>query len=270
VNEYDTSGIEDLVNQNYSAYENYLEVPMFIKQNVKDLAKQITAGYLTEYDKAKAIETYLKTHYTYITDNVTSPPPGKDMVEWFLFGSKSGKATQFATAFVILCRINNIPARYVVGFKDGEYDGDLNYSIRASNAHAWGEVYFNNYGWQIFDPCSSSASKEPPKYNVTVDLNESKIYNLTAIDRYTSFNITGTALVDISGSEVSTDGITVNVYARVNGNWYEVGDAKTDNLGNFNATCKLNKEIPTGVITAFAAYSPETERYNESPWDMVY
>jgi hypothetical protein len=53
----------------------------------------------------------------------------------------------------ILARTQGIPARYVTGFLPGEYN-DLggDYIVRASDAHAWVEVYFPDYGWITFDP----------------------------------------------------------------------------------------------------------------------
>ena len=46
-----------------------------------------------------------------------------------------------------------IPARYVTGFLPGEYnDVGGDYIVRESDAHAWVEVYFPDYGWITFDP----------------------------------------------------------------------------------------------------------------------
>ncbi|MEF8936509.1 MAG: transglutaminase domain-containing protein, partial [Halovenus sp.] len=42
--------------------------------------------------------------------------------------------------------------RYVVGYSSGQQVGEDTYEVRAMNAHAWVEVYFEDIGWVRFDP----------------------------------------------------------------------------------------------------------------------
>lgn len=128
----------------------YLQLPA-LDPRVAKLAEQITAGAKNPYDKAARIETYLKTKYAYSLD--LSDPKGKDPLSFFLFDRRAGHCEYFASAMTILTRTQGIPARYVTGFLPGEYNdigGD--YIVRASDAHAWVEVYFPDYGWITFDP----------------------------------------------------------------------------------------------------------------------
>jgi hypothetical protein len=133
------------------AYKHmYLQLPQ-LDPRVAKLAAQITAGAKNPYDKAARIETYLKTKYGYSLD--LTDPHGKDPLSYFLFDRRAGHCEYFASAMTILVRTLGVPARYVTGFLPGEYN-DLggDYIVRASDAHAWVEVYFPDYGWVTFDP----------------------------------------------------------------------------------------------------------------------
>ena len=52
---------------------------------------------------------------------------------------------------VLMARSVGLPARVAVGFAPGERQEDGTYLVREANAHAWAEVYFPGYGWQIFE-----------------------------------------------------------------------------------------------------------------------
>lgn len=128
----------------------YLQLPD-LDPRIKELALQITAKAPTEYDKATAIELYLKSHYQYslnLTGEQTSDP-----LAYFLFTRRSGHCEYFAAAMTVLLRDAGIPARYVGGFLPGEYnDVGGDWIVRASDAHTWVEVFFPGYGWITFDP----------------------------------------------------------------------------------------------------------------------
>jgi transglutaminase-like putative cysteine protease len=128
----------------------YLQVPE-LDPRIKELALQITAKAPTEYDKAAAIELYLKTHYQYslnLTGKQTDDP-----LAYFLFTRRSGHCEYFAAAMTVMLRDVGIPARYVGGFLPGEYnDVGGDWIVRASDAHTWVEVFFPGYGWITFDP----------------------------------------------------------------------------------------------------------------------
>jgi hypothetical protein len=137
--------------------ESYLQVPP-LDPRIKDLAEQASARATNPYDKAKSIELYLKTHYAYTLD--LRGDPGNDPLAHFLFVRRAGHCEYFASAMAIMLREIGIPARYATGFLPGEYNdigGD--YIIRESDAHAWVEAYFPNYGWITFDPTPGSDVK---------------------------------------------------------------------------------------------------------------
>lgn len=128
----------------------YLQLPD-LDARIKPLADQMTSGANNPFDKAASIERYLQTKYAYTLD--LSGPRTADPMPYFLFQSKAGNCEYFASAMTVLLRSEGIPARYVTGFLGGEYNdvaGD--FIVRASDAHAWVEVYFPEYGWITFDP----------------------------------------------------------------------------------------------------------------------
>jgi len=138
--------------------ETYLQVPA-LDPRVAELARSITANARTPYDKAVAIESYLRSHYRYTLD--LAGRPGADALAQFLFDVRAGHCEYFASAMTILLRTLEVPARIVNGFLPGEYNelgGD--YIVRASDAHTWVEVYFAGYGWITFDPTPAAPAAQ--------------------------------------------------------------------------------------------------------------
>lgn len=128
----------------------YLQLPV-TDPRVVELARQITQQQPTPYDKALAIETYLRRTYGYTLDLPSAMPA--DPIAFFLFDYRRGHCEFFASAMAIMLRTLGIPTRLVNGFLQGGYnDVSGNYTVRASDAHSWVEVYFPNYGWVSFDP----------------------------------------------------------------------------------------------------------------------
>jgi transglutaminase-like putative cysteine protease len=139
--------------------DRYLSLPATVPQRVRDLAEEIVglAGAANPYDKAKAIETHLRTKYKYNT-SIPLPPTGADRVDWFLFQGKEGYCEYYAGAMVVMLRHLGIPARMASGYAPGTYDAKAGaYIVKESAAHTWPEVYFPGYGWVEFEPTPSQA-----------------------------------------------------------------------------------------------------------------
>ncbi len=132
--------------------ERYLAVPEILPARVARLARRITAGEDTVYDKVKAIEAYMAENYRYSTQSPV-PPEGRDAVDHFLFDTDVGFCEQFASATAIMLRTLDVPARVVAGYTPGSRNPLTGYyEVRNSDAHSWVEVYFDRYGWYEFDP----------------------------------------------------------------------------------------------------------------------
>ena len=140
----------------------YLALPASVPERVKELSATITAGAMTPYDKAAAIESYLRT-FPYTLD-IAAPPEGRDVADYFLFELKQGYCDYFATAMVVLARAAGLPARLVMGYASGVYDPESGqYLVSEADAHTWAEVYFPGAGWIEFEPTSSRPAIQRPE-----------------------------------------------------------------------------------------------------------
>jgi transglutaminase-like putative cysteine protease len=138
---------------------NYLQLPD-LDPRIPQLASQVSNSASNNYDKAVAIEKYLKAHYGYTLQLLRTPVD--DPLANFLFVRKQGHCEYFASSMAVMLRTLRIPARVVNGFRSSEFnDVTDQYVIRAKDAHAWVEAYFPGYGWVTFDPTPGGAVGSP-------------------------------------------------------------------------------------------------------------
>lgn len=135
----------------------YLQLPGSLPARVRSLAERVTAGASDPYQKALAVQNYLRKTYPYNLQ-VPPPPAGRDVVDYFLFDAPGGFCSHYASAMAVMLRSTGVPARVVTGYAMGEFDPDRQaYRVPASAAHAWVEVYFPGYGWVEFEPTAVRA-----------------------------------------------------------------------------------------------------------------
>jgi len=136
---------------------------------VEALAKKITAGDTTNYDKVESLIAWMGAHTRYSTD-IPPLPPGADTVDEFLFGDRVGFCEQISTSLAVMLRSIGVPTREAVGYVPGSYNPitDL-YQIRADDAHAWVQVWFPGFGWQSFDPTAAVPLANPAPGTVALD-----------------------------------------------------------------------------------------------------
>lgn len=148
--------------------DKYLQLPDTVSGRVLDLAQQITAPYNTPFEKATAIEAYLrKIPYN---ETIPNPPPSRDLVDWFVFEAKEGYCDYYASAFTVMARSVGIPTRLAAGYARGEYLPELGVlRTHEYDAHSWPEVYFPDYGWIEFEPTAADPQvqrvEEPGEIN---------------------------------------------------------------------------------------------------------
>ena len=83
---------------------------------------------------------------------------GEHTADEFWFDRKEGFCEHIASAFVVLMRALDIPARVVTGYQGGERNAvDGFWVVRQSDAHAWTEVWLAGRGWVRVDPTSAVA-----------------------------------------------------------------------------------------------------------------
>jgi protein-glutamine gamma-glutamyltransferase len=131
----------------------YLELPENLDQRITTMTRDIVAraGARNAYDRARAIESYLRDNYDYSLDLKAG---GRDPLSDFLFNVRAGHCEYFSTAMAVMLRTQGIASRVVNGFLPGEYNEAAGaYTVRQSDAHSWVEAYFpKTDSWVTFDP----------------------------------------------------------------------------------------------------------------------
>ena len=132
--------------------DKYLGLPASGQERTRDLARELTKDAATPYDAVLALNEHLKNNYPY---DLSIPPQRESMdaVEYFLFEEGRGYCEQFSSSLAVMARSLGIPTRIATGYVSGEYNPFTGlYQVKASDAHAWVEVYFPGHGWSTFDP----------------------------------------------------------------------------------------------------------------------
>ena len=138
-------------------WTRYTQLPPDMPARVSALAQDITAGAETPYDKAVAVESWLKSNIEYNL-SIDPPPFGSDGVDYFLFDNRAGYSEYFGSAMTVLMRSLDIPARLATGYTTGRLISGSNlYQVSDHHSHGWTEVYFPGYGWIPFEPTPGRA-----------------------------------------------------------------------------------------------------------------
>jgi len=134
--------------------EHYLQLPPTLHADVAALARRLTSGAATPFEKARAIERALQRDWQYSLEGGHDPA---DPLADFLFRRREGHCEYFATAMAVLARQAGVPARIVNGFYGGVWNpyGDY-FAIRQADAHSWVEAWIPGAGWITFDPTPPS------------------------------------------------------------------------------------------------------------------
>ncbi len=171
-----------LLRNSYEAIiqKEYTQLPSATQQRLKEYCEQTPLTDLNE------ITTYilvtLNNHATYTT-TPGNTPPNKDVLDYFLFESGKGYCVHYASVATLMYRMYGIPARYVTGFavqensfEQGENalfpnnSHDTLYSAVVSDkyAHAWVEIFLEDYGWvpvEVTPTSTGTMAASYPGYN---------------------------------------------------------------------------------------------------------
>ncbi|MCH7578899.1 MAG: transglutaminase domain-containing protein [Chloroflexi bacterium] len=123
---------------------------------IHGLATDLSVGEPNIYDKAVAIEDYLRTFPIDLEIPVT--PRDRDTIDYFLFDLQRGYFDYHASAMVVMLRSMGIPSRLAIGYvlqPSERVSGSDRYLVTEQSAFAWPEVYFPGYGWIEFNPTPS-------------------------------------------------------------------------------------------------------------------
>ena len=136
---------------------SYLQLPEDLPARVLELAEQFK-GDESPYVRANQIHRYLRERFVFLTpepEGSMERPADHDPVDWFLFERRVGDSGNFSSAFVILARAAEIPARVVSGWAIKRDAG--NQVVNADQAHQWAEIALDGVGWITFDPTRQDA-----------------------------------------------------------------------------------------------------------------
>lgn len=139
----------------------YTQLPADLPARDVELARAITAGATTTYDRVMAVQRWLRRNTRYDLD-VPRDPPGVDAVDEFLFVRRAGFCEHIASAMAVLLRAVGVPTRFVTGYGPGERNPFTGYyDVRESDAHAWVEVLYPGVGWVPYDPTFGVPAASP-------------------------------------------------------------------------------------------------------------
>lgn len=127
-----------------------LALPPVLDERLRALARSLAPG-ADPHTQLEATVEHLRRGYRYTLR------PGAfhgDPLAEFLFEKKAGYCEYFASAAVVLLRLQGVPARFVKGLSVGpqtDVGGGL-HVVRESDAHAWVEAWMPAEGWVEADP----------------------------------------------------------------------------------------------------------------------
>lgn len=130
---------------------------------IREQALAVTSATSSDYDALVALQRWFRgLEFEY---SLSAPVrsgfdgTGLEAVQEFL-EVKSGYCVHFASAFAIMARTLDMPARIVVGYLPGSatnesIDDQTVHEVYSSQLHAWPEVHFEGIGWVPFEPTNS-------------------------------------------------------------------------------------------------------------------
>ncbi len=144
------------MNETPLSLRNWLQLPGGFNPRTLELAASWRAQ---EQDPAGLVDRALRMFHDEPFHYTTKPPLlGRDTVDDFLFRTRAGFCEHYASAFVVLMRALEVPARVVTGYQGGEFNPvDDFWLIRQADAHAWAEVWLPGRGWVRVDPTAAVA-----------------------------------------------------------------------------------------------------------------
>jgi len=157
-------------------YAAVTQLPVEPSDKIKQLVSQLQGFGSPPDNFIKLLLNHFREedfHYT-----LTPPIMEENPIESFLFKTRYGFCSHYASAFVYLMRVAHIPARVVTGYQGGELNKAGNFlEIRQADAHAWAEVWLKDRGWVRVDPTAAIA---PERIERDINLNRQTFGSIAA------------------------------------------------------------------------------------------
>ncbi len=169
VPDYDAAGLSRARPAPFSISSEYATVPDDLPDMVVDLAEQVTDGVDNPYDQAVALQDWFRNpdNFTYSLEPEDGAITGNGndaLVRFLAPEGRVGYCEQFSAAMAIMARALEIPARVSVGFLAADAVGGSTYEFSSHDLHAWPELYFEGYGWVMFEPTPQDRASSVPDY----------------------------------------------------------------------------------------------------------
>ncbi len=144
------------LNETRLSLQEWLQLPPGHARRTMEMAARWRAE---EHDAERLVDRALAMFRDNAFRYTMSPPRLEgDPVDRFLFETRAGFCEHFSSAFVVLMRALDIPARVVTGYQGAEHNASDDYWIvRQADAHAWAEVWLEGRGWVRVDPTAAVA-----------------------------------------------------------------------------------------------------------------
>ncbi len=145
----------------------YTQVPVHILTRLSNLCQENPQESLEEITAFILYTLHENAEYT-MAPGWT--PLNEDMVEYFLFESGRGYCEHFATAAVLMYRLYGIPARYAAGYVvqpsafTQQEEGSWKAVVTDEEAHAWAEIFLEDYGWTPVEVTPMSTGESAAMY----------------------------------------------------------------------------------------------------------
>ncbi len=179
--------------------ERYVSLPDSFPEDLRATAESVVEGTNSPYARVRALQDWFRDNFVYDLD-VRYSGGTKGMKEFIT--ARRGFCEQFASTFAAFARSLGIPARVAVGFTPGVIENG-EYVVRARNAHAWPEVWFDRIGWVSFEPTPGRGAPGNDAYTGVPPAQDETVEPETS-DSAPSSASTPTTAAPSSGSDPST------------------------------------------------------------------
>ncbi len=160
---YDETRLDRAAPGNTGVSLEFLELPSNLPPIVRDLASQVTAGEPTQFRKARALQSWFRSEFTYSLDNVDAVN-NSGLEDFLAEDGRVGYCEQFAASMALMARSLGIPSRVAVGFLEPASLGAGRWQFSSHDLHAWPELYFAGSGWVRFEPTPADRAPDAPGY----------------------------------------------------------------------------------------------------------
>lgn len=141
------------------------QVPGNLPSVIARVALRVTERAQSPYARAVALQNWFRDKGGFTYSLAHRPGSGMSELARFITTDKVGYCEQFAAAMAVMGRTLGIPSRVAVGFLHPQPTGTPDSWVYTSDdLHAWPEMYFQGYGWVVFDPTPAVRTGAAPAY----------------------------------------------------------------------------------------------------------